>query len=186
MLFGADLWWVLQSPHQRLAILWDSSTDLSHLRHVPWLVLPASSLWSGHLIAYWAVVTLLCLGALELVRGPVVTLVTGLAAHVIGTVVSEGILAIRIGLGAVSSSATHLLDVGPSYIVASCAAAVVASSRAPRLVRIGCAVTLIPLLVSAFDVDDAGQVASVGHGVAILIGIAVARLPVRRPVAVAV
>src|SRR3954451_24183268 len=94
-LLGAYIWWVLQSPHERLAVLAASSTDLDHLEHVPWVVLPASSIWSGHLFGYWAVVVLLCLGALERIRGAVMTTVLGAVAHVVGTAVSEGVTAAR-------------------------------------------------------------------------------------------
>lgn len=179
MLVGGYAWWILQSAHERTAILQSSSTDLDHLQHVPWLVLPASSVWSGNPIGYWVVVSLLCLGALELIGGPLRTLLTGFAAHVLATVVSEGIVAIRIASGELSSSARHLLDVGPSYVVAACAAAVVTSSRAPRLVRVGCALTMVPLAIDAFDLTEASQVAAVGHAVALLVGAWVGLRPIR-------
>src|SRR3954453_10897547 len=102
-LLGAYIWWALQSPQSRLSVLAASSTDLSHLERVPWLVLPASSIWSGDLFGYWAVVVLLCLGALERLRGGFVTLVTGAVAHVVGTLVSEGVTAARIAAGDLSS-----------------------------------------------------------------------------------
>ena len=175
MLLGGYVWWVLQSPAQRSAVLTSSSTDLAHLERAPWLVLPASSIWSGDAIGWWVVATLLCLGALEFVRGPVVTLVTGVVAHVVATLVSEGMLAARIAAGEISSSARHLMDVGPSYIVASCAAAVIASPRASRTLRIGCALAIVPVYVAAFDFTDAGQVATTGHAVAILIGVIASR-----------
>jgi hypothetical protein len=175
MLFGGYLWWILQSPAQRMAILTDSSTDLAHLERVPWLVLPASSIWSGDDIGWWIAVTLLCLGALELVHGPATTLVTGVVAHVVGTLVSEGLIAARIAAGELSASARHLMDVGPSYIVASCAAAVIASPRTPRSLRILCALTFVPLLITAFNFTDAAQVATTGHAVAIAVGVLMAR-----------
>lgn len=175
MLVGAYIWWVLQPPVRRAWVLAASSTDLAHLEHVPWRVLPASSIWSGSPIGWWVVATLLCLGALELVRGPVVTVVTGAIAHVVGTLVAEGVIAIRIAAGELSTSARHLLDVGPSYVVASCAAAVIASPRAPRALRIGCALTIVPLYVSAFDFTDDGQVATIGHAVALTVGALMAR-----------
>ncbi len=176
LLVGAYVWWVAQPPGERLAAVAGSSTDLDHLEHVPWLVLPASSLWSGHLVGYWAAVALLCLGGLERLRGPLLTLGTGAVAHVVGTLVSEGVVAIRIAAGTLSSSARHVLDVGPSYVVASCAAAVVVSSGARTWVRVACGLTLVPLVVTAFDLSAAGQVAAVGHAVAVLVGVAAARL----------
>ncbi|MDQ1706207.1 MAG: hypothetical protein QOF18_2573 [Frankiaceae bacterium] len=179
VLLGGYCWWMLQTPQQRTAVLVASSTNLAHLEHAPWLVLPASSLWSGAPIGYWLTVSLLCLGALELIRGPLRTLLTGALAHVIGTLVSEGVLAVRIAAGEVSSSARRLLDFGPSYIVAACAAAVVTSSRAPRPLRVVCALTLVPLAIEAFDVTDASQVATIGHAVAIIVGAWMGLRPMR-------
>jgi hypothetical protein len=176
VLVGAYIWWVLQPDRVRDWVLAASSTDLAHLERTPVRVLAASSLWSGHLIGYWLVVTVLSVGVLELVRGPVVTVVTGLVAHVLGTAVSEGIIALRIATGTLSMSARHLLDVGPSYIVASCAAAVVATPAAPRWLRVACALTLVPLVATAFGTSDAAQVATVGHTVAIAVGFAAAHI----------
>lgn len=175
MLVGGYIWWILQPPVRRAWVLAASSTDLEHLEHVPWRVLPASSIWSGNPIGWWVVATLLCLGALEILRGPALTVVTGTIAHVAGTLVAEGVMAIRIAAGEVSSSARHLLDVGPSYVVASCAAAVIASPRAPRALRVGCALTIVPLYVAAFDFTDDGQVATLGHAVALTVGVLMAR-----------
>ena len=180
-MLGAYIWWVLQSPHTRLSVLTASSTDIAHLERAPWVVLPASSIWSGDMFGYWAVVILLCVGALEHLRGGLVTLATGAVAHVVGTGVSEGITALRIAAGNLSSSAEHLLDVGPSYAVAACATAVVFSPRANRWLRLACALTLVPLVVTAFDFSDENQVAAIGHAVAMLTGIIAARWNRRRP-----
>ncbi|HET7530910.1 MAG TPA: rhomboid-like protein [Mycobacteriales bacterium] len=173
--FGAYLWWLLQTPQIRLSVLVSSSTDIAHLERVPWLVLPASSIWSGDLFGYWAVVVLLCVGALERLRGGIVTLVTGAIAHVVGTLVSQGVTAVRIAAGELSGSARHLLDVGPSYAVAACATAVVFSPGAHRLLRWACALTLVPLVVTAFDFSDESQVAAIGHAVAMLVGVVAGR-----------
>jgi hypothetical protein len=182
-LLGAYVWWVLQSPQARLSVLAASSTDIAHLERAPWLVLPASSIWPGNDFGYWAIVVLLCVGALERLRGGLVTVVTGAVAHVIGTVVSEGITAARIAAGDLSTSARHVLDVGPSYAVAACATAVVFSPGANRWLRWACALTLVPLVVTAFDFSDESQVAAIGHAVAMALGIAVGRWRARTSVA---
>ena len=175
-LLGAYTWWILQSPHTRLSVLAASSTDLAHLERAPRLVIPASSIWPGDLFGYWAVVVILCVGALERLRGGLVTIVTGAVAHVVGTLVSEGITAVRIAAGDLSASARHLLDVGPSYAVAACATAVVFSPGANRWLRWACALTLVPLVVTAFDFSEESQVAAIGHAVAMLIGATASRL----------
>src|SRR3954453_6761661 len=132
MLLGGYLWWILQPAAQRAAILAASSTNLAHLERVPWLVLPASSIWSGDNIGWWIGATLLCLCALEMAHGSIAAFVTGWGAEVLCPLVFKGMLDARLSAGEVSSSSRHVLDVGPSYIVASCAAAVIASSRTPR------------------------------------------------------
>src|SRR3954469_24720533 len=76
-MLGAYIWWILQSPHSRLSVLAASSTDIAHLERAPWVVLPASSIWSGDMFGYWAVVILLCVGALERLRGGLSTLLLG-------------------------------------------------------------------------------------------------------------
>lgn len=178
---GAYAWWALQAPSSRTAVLAGSSTNLAHLTHQPWLVLPLSSIWSGGPVVYWILVALICLGALERIAGRVVTVITGIVAHVIGTLVSEGITAARIAGGELGEQARHLVDFGPSYIIAACAAAVVASPKAPRFARIACALTIVPLVVMAFaDLTNAGQVATIGHAVALLVGVLVARLHLPR------
>src|SRR3954453_16044176 len=83
-LLGAYIWWVLQSPQARLSVLAASSTDIAHLERAPWGVLPASSLWPGDDLGYWAIVVLLCVGALERPRRALVPVVTGAVAHVVG------------------------------------------------------------------------------------------------------
>jgi hypothetical protein len=178
VLLGAYVWWALQTPAVRHGVLAGSSTDLAHLEKVPWVVLPASGIWSGNDIGWWTVVVLLCVGALERLYGALATTVIGVTAHVVGTVVSEGVTALRIAAGNLSSSTRHLLDVGPSYAVAACATAVVFSAGANRWLRLACALTLIPLAVTAFNFSAESQVAAIGHAVAMLTGIAFAR---RRP-----
>jgi hypothetical protein len=180
-MLGAYIWWILQSPQSRLSVLVASSTDIAHLERAPWVVLPASSIWSGNMFGYWAVAVLLCLGALEHLRGALATIVLGTVAHLVGTGVAEGVTAARIAAGDLSSSARNLLDVGPSYIVAACATAVAFSPGANRWLRVACAVTLVPLMVTAFDLSDASQVAAIGHATAMLVGVVAVRLtPVRR------
>ena len=95
------------------------------------------------------------------------------AGHVVGTLVSEGIVAWRVGSGALPASYLHLIDVGPSYVVVS--AVVVALLCAPAAWRV---LALIDLLVLVFDARIfAGlpglDVAAVGHLTAIVTAVAI-------------
>ena len=90
-----------------------------------------------------------------------------------GTLVSEGIVAWRVGSGALPASYLHLVDVGPSYVVVS--AVVVALLCAPPVWRV---LALTDLLVLVFVARIfAGlpelDVAAVGHLTAIVTAVAI-------------
>ena len=67
-----------------------------------------------------------------------------LAGHVVGSLVSEGIVAYRIDAGQLSAANRHLTDVGPSYVVLS--AVVIALACGGWLARALAAVDLVVLV----------------------------------------
>ena len=97
-------------------------------------------------------------------------LVTALAAHVIGTLVSEGIVWWRVHHGALPASALRQLDVGTSYVVAGLLAAVVAVG--PRIARIVAAVLLPALSPALLEGITGLEVAAVGHLTSVVVGLA--------------
>ena len=170
-LLATNIWLELASPRVEGRVLQDASTNLAHLLHDPWFVLPASALFTRGGLVYALIGCALCLAPLELVEGPRRALVIGLAGHVIGTLVSEAVVAVRIAAGDLPESARHVLDVGPSYILVATAAAVIASTRVGRRLRVLCALAIAPVFVyTAWRLPD-GRIDSIGHLTAGLVGI---------------
>lgn len=101
-------------------------------------------------------------------------LVTALAAHVIGTLVSEGIVWWRVQHGTLPESAQRQLDVGASYVVVGLlAAVVVVGPRIARIVATGLLVALSPALLEGIT---GLEVAAVGHLTSVAVGLAAALL----------
>src|SRR5262249_890279 len=91
-----------------------------------------------------------------------------LAGHLIGSLVSEGIVAYRIDAGQLSAADRHLSDVGPSYVVLS--AIVIALAFGTWLARSLAAVDLVILVFPGQIFAGLSQldVAAVGHLTAML------------------
>jgi rhomboid family protein len=100
------------------------------------------------------------------------------AAHVIGTLVSEGVLAWRISTGAAPPALRLLDDVGPSYVITAALLATVLYGVA-RPWRIGAAAGLAVLAPSMVDGLEDLDVAAVGHVVALAVGAVIGLVLVR-------
>ena len=90
-------------------------------------------------------------------------------AHVLGTVVSEGVLGQRIASGAVPASEVVSLDIGPSYVVVAALTVGIAYGRWPARVAGGLAFIL--LAPDLFAGLSQLEVAPVGHCCAIVVGL---------------
>lgn len=159
-----------QDEHTRVAwIVW-TSTNLANLEHhpVPALLASAFVVEDGDPYA-WMVVSAAALVALAWRLGPWRTLAVVATAHLLGTGVSEGVVAWRVHTGVLPGQARLLVDVGPSYVVvAALVGAVVAGPWQARLVGVGGFAVLAPSLF--FGLTDL-DVAAVGHVCAIVIGL---------------
>jgi hypothetical protein len=100
------------------------------------------------------------------------TAVVCAAGQVIGTLVSEAIVAYRVAHGQLPAVDRYLTDIGPSYVVV--AAIVVALLLGSWLARVGAAVALLLLIVvgDIFGGLSQLQVSAVGHVTAIVIAAA--------------
>ncbi len=157
-------------PATRERLLDASSTDIPHLLHDPWLVLPASAVWVTGLAAYWLPFSMLAVAAVERMLGAAVTAALVLAVHTVATLASEGLLWARVAAGGLSAQSLHVLDVGPSYVVIAAVGA--ALVLAPRR-RVLLLLTLsLPVLASSVQGLPALQVAAVGHVVSLTLGAA--------------
>lgn len=145
-----------------------ASTNVANLEHEPVLPLLLSAFVApGYLLTWPVLIALALFGANRAVGNARIALVC-LAAHVIGTGVSEGIVAYRVDAGQLAAASRHLTDVGPSYVVV--AAVVVALALGTWLAR---ALAAIDLLILVFPGDIFGglsqlDVAAVGHLTAML------------------
>jgi hypothetical protein len=174
-LLATNGWLETSSARTERSVLVGTSTDLWHLAHTPWTVLPASAFFTRGGLPYALVGCLVCVGLLERQAGSVATLAVGVLGHLIGTAVSEGVVAIRIAVHDLPTSAAHAIDVGPSYVLVACAATVIAWPRARLWTRVTCAVLLAPIVVfTAWRLPE-GQIDAVGHLTAGFVGAMCAR-----------
>jgi hypothetical protein len=157
-------------PADQHAWLAWASTNLANLHEHPIGSLVASAFLTEDFPTGWIMLAAVGLGATGWVLGSWRTALLGLAAHVVGTLVSEGILAHRISTGAAPAADRQILDVGASYVVVSALAAGIAYSRWPG--RLLCAVGLAAAAPSLFGGLTSWEVSSIGHVCSILVGLA--------------
>lgn len=160
---ACDITLALLSPGARSAVQQWASTNIVNLRHDPLGSLIVSALIPGEEFIAWPFLIAIALFGVNRVLGNRRTLLVCVAGHVLGTLVSEGIAAYRIGQGLLPESASRIIDIGPSYVVV--AAITVAILYGPWLVRIAAAVDLILLIFGGgiFDGLTTFEVAAVGH-----------------------
>jgi hypothetical protein len=107
------------------------------------------------------------------------TALVAAACHVVGTLVSEGVVAWRIDRGLLPAGARSQVDVGSSYVVAGLlGCAIVIAVPAGRLVAAGCLGVLGPPLLqglSRFDVSAVGHLTAGSTGPVLGIVTAVSR-----------
>jgi hypothetical protein len=167
----AEVVFAALSPHDQSAVLHWASTNLVNLRHDPVGSLAASMFISGAFGTSWPAVIALALFGANRALGNWRTAVVCAAGHVIGTLVSEGIVDYRVTHGLLPASDTRILDVGPSYVVVSAAAvAMLYGSWLARLAATLDFVTLI-FLGHIFSGLSTLDVTAVGHTVAITVAV---------------
>ncbi len=166
----AELVYVLLSRHDQAALLRWASTNVHNLARDPVGCLIASAFFPSEFLWAWpALIALAMFGACK-VLGNWRTAVVCAAGHVIGTLVSEGIVAYRIAHGDLPASHKFIIDVGPSYVVvAAIAVAILFGGWLGR----PAAVLDFALLIFVGDIfAGLGQlyVSAVGHLTALLVG----------------
>jgi hypothetical protein len=161
---------LLTSRAQSAFVTW-ASTSVANLEHDPVGCLVVSAFVTGGSAAgavpWLPVIAVAMFGAIRAI-GNGRTIVVCVAGHVIGTLVSEGIVAWRVDSGALPHSSRHLTDVGPSYVVVSALAATLMCG--PWLWRLLAALDLAVLAFVAriFSGLTNLDVAAVGHLTAIV------------------
>jgi hypothetical protein len=160
---------LLPGAGQAAVMRW-ASTNVHNLHQDPVGCLVASAFFPSGSVGAWPLLIALALFGANRALGNWRTVVVCGAGHVIGTLVSEGVVAYRASHGALPPAARFIIDVGPSYVVV--AAIAVAVLYGGWLAR---AAALIDLGVLSFAGDifsGLGQleVAAVGHTTAIVTG----------------
>jgi hypothetical protein len=167
---AAELTYALLSRRNQTAVLRWASSSAHNLRHDPAASLVASAFFvNNHLLA-WPVLVALALFGANHALGNWRTALTCAAGHIIGTLVSEGIVAYRVSHGSLPPADRYLIDVGVSYVVVSAIA--VALLYGGWLARAAAALALLLLIFvgQIFAGLTQLQVAAVGHLTALFTG----------------
>lgn len=181
-LLASNLWLETVDSTTEARVLYDASTNLRHLARDPWAVIATSAFFTRGGVVFAFIGAIVCVGLLERVAGWRMTVVVAVTAHVIGTIVSEGVIAVRIAVHDLPTTARNVLDVGPSYVIVGCATAAIAWTGAARWVRVVCAVALAPLFIFTAWRLPAGRIDAIGHVTAAAVGLAWAYWKRRTPV----
>ena len=160
----------------RSAVATWASTNVASLEHHPAGSLLMSAFIAGGSAAIWPVLIALAMFGANRALGNAATAVICLAAHAIGTLVSEGIVAYRVDAGLLPVSSRHLLDVGPSYVVVAAAVLALAAGSWPaRAAALDLAVLVIGGRI--FAGLSSLDVAAVGHVTAMAVAACALLLP---------
>jgi hypothetical protein len=166
---------------QGMVAAW-ASTSVANLEHDPVGTLIASAfIGQGDDIAWPALIALTLFPANHALGNARIA-VTCLAGNVVGSLISEGIIAYRVDVGQLPLSYRHLIDVGPSYVVmAAVAAALICGGWVARI-SAGFVLGILVFIGDIFAGLSALDVAAVGHLTSAATGIAcVAAIRFRRP-----
>jgi rhomboid family protein len=175
--------YALLDPGTQNAFVSWTSTSVANLEHDPVGCLVVSAFVTGggvmDAVAWLPMIALAMFGA-NRALGNARTIFVCAAGHVIGTLVSEGIVAWQVGNGALPPSYRHLTDVGPSYVVVSALVATLLCG--PRLWRLLASLDLAVLVFVAriFAGLTHLDVAAVGHVTAIVTAVIAVPLLAKR------
>ena len=156
------------SAHGRAELIAWSSTNLANLRRDPAGSLIASAFIPGTPAIAWLVLGSLGLFTVNRLLGNLRMALLLVAGHVAGTMVSEGIVGYQIGHAILPSSARHIVDVGPSYVVVC--ALVTATLFGSRIQRVAAGAGFAGLATHIFRGLTHLDLTAVGHLTAAAIG----------------
>jgi hypothetical protein len=167
---ATEIFYAALPGRDQVALLAWASTNVHNLQHDPVGSLVVSAFLPAESGIWWPGLIALGLFGANKVLGNWRTAAVCAAAHIAGTLVSEGIQEYRITQGFLPVTARYIIDVGPSYVLV--AAITVAILYGGRLAR---AAALLDLALLIFVGDIFGglrefQVAAVGHVTAIAVG----------------
>ena len=168
-----DLVFASLTPHGQTALTAWASTNVANLSREPVGPLAASAFIApGYLLVWPVLIALAAFGANRALGNARTTLIC-VAGHVVGTGVSEGIVAARVAAGQLPDADRYITDVGPSYVVVS--AIVIAVIYGTWLARSLALVDFAILVVGGHIFGGLShlEVSAVGHLTAILTAAAI-------------
>ena len=167
----AEVIYALLSPGHQAALTGWASTNVHNLSHDPFGSLVVSAFVTQESAWAWPVLIALAMFGANGVLGNWRTAVVCAAGHVIGTLVSEGIVGYRVARGLLPAADRYLVDVGPSYVVVS--AIMVALLYGSWLARAAAALdfALLVFVGDIFGGLSSLNVSAVGHLTAIIVGV---------------
>jgi membrane associated rhomboid family serine protease len=176
----AELVYVLLNPRAQAALTAWASTNVANLEHEPVGPLVLSAFVGPGYPLVWPAVIALALFPANRALGNARTALICVAGHVIGTAVSEGIVAYRVDAGQLPVADRHLTDVGPSYVVVS--ALVITAICGTWLERTVALLILAALVFVGHIFSGLSHldVAAVGHLTAIITAAALTLILARR------
>ena len=167
-----ELVYALLPAHDQAALVGWASTSVHNLHHHPIGSLLSSALIPQESASAWPLLIALSMFGANRALGNWRTALVCAAGQVIGTLVSEGIVAYQVGHGLLPPVDRYLIDIGPSYVVVS--AIVIALLLGSWPARAAAAVDLV-LLVAVGDIFGGLSqlnVAAVGHVTAMVVAAA--------------
>ena len=160
--------------------LLEASTDLANLSDQPVRVLVDSALWDAHPMAWLVLVLGTVSWTVERWLGTPRWFAVLFGAHVIGTLISQGVVALQIAHGLAPTSAAVVLDYGVSYAMAG-ALGVLTYRLPPRWQVLYVTVALADFTFPFWAPGHAPVTfTDLGHLVALLTGLAAYRLAPHR------
>jgi hypothetical protein len=163
----AEVAYAALSPDDQSAVRQWASTNVVNLHHDPVGSLAASAFVPSSFAVAWPVLIALALFGANRALGNWRTAVVCVTGHVVGTLVSEGIVDYRVAHGVLPVSATRILDVGPSYVVVSAIAVAVLYGSRPARVAATLDLAVLVIVGNIFGGLSKLDVAAVGHATAI-------------------
>jgi hypothetical protein len=177
---AAELVWVLLTPHAQATLTAWASTNVANLEHEPIGPLVLSAFVGPGYLLVWPVLIALAVFGANRAFGNARTALICAAGHVIGSLVSEGIVAYRIDAGQLPVTDRYLTDVGPSYVVVS--AIVIAVVCGTWLARAAAALDFAVLVIGGHIFAGLSHldVSAVGHLTALVTAAAAVTLTLAR------
>jgi hypothetical protein len=173
---AVEIAYELLPAHDQAALLSWASTSVHNLEHHPVGCLVVSAFVPSGSEPAWPFLIALALFGANHLLGNWRTLVTCAAAHLIGTALSEGIVAYRVAAGTLPAVDRYLIDVGPSYIVVGAIA--VGLLWGNWLIRAAAALdfALLIFVGQIFEGLSHLELSAVGHLTALITGACVGSL----------